>query len=99
MSTDAPQLPEYYISVRQSPILTVTQINYPGGEEAFHETSLKQMLWILARTEGQKVQKPVPGITGFLTKTGKKPDSLTTIDYYPVIASPITEYKTVQECL
>jgi len=96
---ETPHMPECYITVRQSPKLTITHTTHPGGENAFYVASLKQMLWILARIEGQASQKPVPGITGFLSKTGKTPRSLTTIDYYPVIASPITEYKTVQECL
>ena len=99
LTIETPQLPECYITVRQSPKLSITHLTYPGGEEAFQEACLKQMLWTLARMEAEVVQKPMPGMTGFLSKTGKVPDSLTTIDYYPVIPSPITEYKTVQECL
>ena len=95
----ATELPECYMTVRQNPKLTINQRTYPGGEESFHEASLKQMLWILARMNGQSTQKLIPGISGFLSTTGKTPDSLTSIDYYPVIASPITEYRTVQECL
>ena len=41
----------------------------------------------------------VPSVTGFSSITGKKPTNLTTIDYYPVINHPITDYQTVQECL
>ena len=37
----------------------------------------------------------VPGWTGFTSLTGMPPTSLTTIDYYPVITEPITDYKTV----
>ena len=99
LSMETSQLPECYITIRRSPKLTITHMTYPGGEMTFREAGLKQMLWILARKEGQIVQKPVPGITGFLSQTGKIPESLTTIDYYPVIPRPITEYKTVQECL
>ena len=99
LSMETSQLPECYITIRRSPKLTITHMTYPGGEMTFREAGLKQMLWVLAREEGQIVQKPVPGITGFLSQTGKIPESLTTIDWYPVIPRPITEYKTVQECL
>jgi len=34
-----------------------------------------------------------------VSQTGEAPTKLTTIDYYPVINHPITDYKTVQECL
>ena len=44
-------------------------------------------------------EQEVPSWSGFLSLTGKKPTNLTTIDYYPVINHPITDYKTVQECL
>ena len=41
----------------------------------------------------------VPGWSGFVSTTGDVPSSTTTVDYYPVINSPITDYKTVQQCL
>ena len=41
----------------------------------------------------------VPSFTGFVSHTGARPEKLTTIAYYPVIPYPITEYKTVAECL
>ena len=99
LSMETSEMPECYITVRRSPKLSITHLTYPGDEDAFHEAIL---LWILAGMKDQSVQKPVTRITGFLSKiskTGKIPDSLTTINYYPVTASPITEYKTVQECL
>ena len=46
----------------------------------------------------QSTQK-VPSLIAFISQTGEVPDKLTKIDYYPVIAKPITDYKTVQECL
>ena len=36
---------------------------------------------------------------GFISETGQVPKRLTTIDYYPIINCPITDYYTVQECL
>ena len=44
LTRDPHQLPECYISERQSPQLTIKQTEYEGGEEAFHEASLKQTL-------------------------------------------------------
>ncbi|KAL8620245.1 hypothetical protein ACOMHN_061436 [Nucella lapillus] len=41
----------------------------------------------------------VPGWAGFISLIGEKPERKTTIGYYPVINHPITDYKTVQECL
>ena len=40
-----------------------------------------------------------PGWAGFVSVTGDSPTSTTTTDYYPVINYPITDYKTVQQCL
>ena len=40
-----------------------------------------------------------PGWGGFISETGTVPECLTTIDYYPVINHPITDYTTVNECL
>ena len=74
---ETPKLPDCYMTVRRSPELTKTHTKYPGGEESFHEASLKQLLWIIARIQGQNVLKPVPGLTGFLSKIGKIPESLT----------------------
>ena len=53
------------------------------------------MIRLLSRQKDQEV----PDWAGFLSATGEKPKCLTTIDYYPVINHPITEYKTVQEVL
>ena len=41
----------------------------------------------------------MPGWCGYISMTGDPPKRLTTIGYYPVIHHPITENKTVAECL
>lgn len=69
--------------------MNMKQTIYPDGEDAFCEAAL----------EGNLTQQPVSGLTGFVSKTGKVSESLTFIDYYPVISSPITEYKAVHKCL
>ena len=45
------------------------------------------------------IAKRVPSCSGFISRTGDTPQRLTTIDYFPVIPHPITEYATVQETL
>ena len=54
------------------------------------------MVWVIVRTMYKGVQI-VPAWSGFLSQTGKKPQQIIVIDYYPVIPNHITEYKT--ECL
>lgn len=44
-------------------------------------------------------KQEVPGWSGFISVTGHVPTNTTTIDYYPVINSPITDNKVVQHCL
>ena len=83
---------------RQSPKLQVKQLQYPGSVEARGTSTKLQTLWIMIRLKAE-TQQQVPGWTGFISETGERPTKLTTIDYYPVINQPITEYKTVQECL
>ena len=46
-----------------------------------------------------KTSQQLPAWAGFISATGDKPMQTTTIDYYPVINCPITEFKAVQECL
>ena len=60
----------------------------------------RNILWVFCRwlSSSNSVQE-VPGWSGFISVTGDTPTSTTTIDYYPVINNPITDYKTVQQCL
>ena len=57
------------------------------------------MLWVFVRQLSSNSSQKVPGWSGFISVTEAVPATTTTIDYYPVINCPITEYKTVQECL
>ena len=98
LDTVQPELPEVYVSIRKSPVLNISQYVLPGGSDAFFESIKRQLLWILARKQYSAPQA-VPSITGFVSQTGVRPKKLTTIAYYPVIPYPITEYKTVAECL
>ena len=56
------------------------------------------MLWVLARKKNS-VPQAIPSWSCFVSQSGSVPKQLTTIAYYPVIPKPITEYKTVAECL
>ena len=71
-----------------------------SGEEATLAANTQNILWVFCRwlSSSNSVQE-VPGWSGFVSVTGDTPTSTTTIDYYPVINSPITDYKTVQQCL
>ncbi|KAL5013682.1 hypothetical protein ScPMuIL_007952 [Solemya velum] len=93
------ELPDCYVGQRKSPSYSVTNRVYPGSEGSLKLAKEKSILWLLIRIYSSAANQEVPGWTGFLSVTGSKPTKLTTVDYYPVINHPITEYRTVQECL
>ena len=97
----AAELPECYIAKRKSPDFAIRHWTCTGSECSMNKARLRQILWVLLRTKCNMdgSDQEIPGWSGFLSGTGKKPQNLTTIDYYPVINQPITEYKTVQQCL
>jgi len=92
-------LPDCYITQRKSPQIEIHQKTCPGSDDAFNEAHMQHLLWILVRVKSSLSEQEVPAWTGFVTMSGQTPERLTTIDYYPVIASPITDYNTVKECL
>ena len=66
---------------------------------SYYKAICKYMVWAIARfTSGINKQK-VPAFGGFVSKTGNVPKRLTTIDYYPMIHAPFTEYSTMKEIL
>lgn len=93
------QLPDCYVGQRKSPSYPVTNRVYPGSEGSVKLAIEKSIVWLFIRIDSSAADQEVPGWTGFISVTGSKPTKLTTIDYYPVINHPITEYRTVQECL
>ena len=68
-------------------------------EGSIIEATEKDIVWLFLRKDMTSAGQNVPGWAGFVSVTGSKPIKLTTIDYYPVINHPITDYSTVQECL
>ena len=71
-----------------------------SGQEASLMADMRNIHWVFCRrlSSSNSVQE-VPGWSGFVSVTRDIPTSTTTIDYYPVINNPITDYKTVQQCL
>ncbi|XP_067659430.1 uncharacterized protein [Haliotis asinina] len=97
--SEAADLPECYIAKRRSPGYKVINKAVDGGKEAYEKIVMKNMLWLLIRPHAAKTSQSVPGWGGFVSLTGKTPLKLTTIEYYPIIPHPITDYKAVKECL
>ena len=97
--TDAPNepLPDCYVTQRKSPQMTVEGTSVEGSQAAFHLAQKKDIAWLFLRNK-QSGNQTIPGWAGFVS-SGRKPDHLTKIGYYPVIHQPITQYSTVQECL
>ena len=83
---------------RKSPRLNIVRVSLPGTVEASKFALHKDVIWLISRMLRADMQT-VPNWPGFVSETGSTPDRLTSLDYYPVIFHPITEYSTVQECL
>ena len=92
-------LPECYITQKQSPPFNLVKRMCADGEATMKEMALQNLLWMIMRMHSAQTDQKVPGWAGFISMTGEIPSHTTTIDYYPVINCPITEYKAVQECL
>lgn len=54
---------------------------------------------MFSRWISSNVDQEVSSWAGFVSLTGEFPQQTTTVDYYPVINHPITDYKTVLQCL
>ena len=96
--TDGP-LPDFHI-VKKGPVMDVKVKIEPNENIAAYKEALQMyMLWKICRFICGKGKQQVPAFAGFISKTGQSPKKLTTIDYYPMINEPITEYKVVKEIL
>ena len=92
-------LPACYVNRRISPVMKVDQKSLPGIIDAKKYSDGINLIWTISRLWSSAEDQEIPGWSGFISEIGRKPARLTTIDYYPVINKPITEYSTVQECL
>ena len=88
-------LPECYMTIRCGPNMATGKDRHEDGLQAFNVSKWKNIMWVSLRD----TERRVPGWGGFVSVTEDPPQRLTTIGYYPVIHNPITEYKTVKECL
>lgn len=95
---EAVSLPECYVTVRSNPIIQMFQLKQSTFSEAVEESQKLNILWILLGSLIIAQMHLIPSWSGFLSSTARAPQNFTTIDYYPLINQPITEYKTVQEC-
>lgn len=91
-------LPPCYINQRDSPVMNIVHVTLPVYDLAMSRACNMNRAWCIFRVCCADSQV-VPGWAGFISETGTIPECLTTIDYYPVINHPITDYATVQECL
>lgn len=92
-------LPECYVTQKPNMPYNLRNRMYSDGESTLREMEQHNLLWTILRLHSANTRQQVPAWAGFVSLTGEKPLRTTTIDYYPVINCPITEYKAVQECL
>ena len=95
LNCEQPILPDVYVTNRKSPNMVTTKRTYHGSHNAFDSAEIRNMIWVILHIASNNIL----AWSGFISVTGVIPDSLTIIGYYPVIYNPITEYKTVAECL
>ena len=93
------KLPECYVTQRVSPSYDITKLTCDASELAMCEADVVNTLRLMIRNISASTSQQVPAWSGFISMTGKVPESLTTISYYPVVPFPITLYSTIQECL
>lgn len=92
-------LPECYVTQKPNMPYNLRNRMYSDGESTLREMEQHNLSWTILRLHRANTRQQVPAWAGFVSLTGEKPLRTTTIDYYPVINCPITEYKAVQECL
>ena len=96
--TENSSLPDCYITKRKGPKIDIQVMVYTNSKVVKEFSFKHQLLWIIVRFLNESNQC-IPTWSGFISETGTPPNRLTTLDYYPVINHPITEYKTIKECL
>ena len=93
-------LPPFYITNKKGPSMDPHNIQQPQANETSFQEALKiYIAWILCRVASGNGAQQVPAFGGFVSATGYPPIARTTIEYYPTIQQPITEYNVVRELL
>ena len=99
-STVQPHLPPFHISKWTGPVMPDgASAPTPANEEWWQLALHTYHIWILCRHFCCSGKQIFPALGGFISATGKPPKRKSTIDYYPSINEPITEYSTVKELL
>ena len=89
-------LPPCYMNKRDSPKTMISLLRLVECKDALSKSMLKYLLWCICRLHSGTVSQHVPGWAGFISEIGQVPKHPTTIDYYPMINHPVTDYSTVQ---
>lgn len=90
-------LPLFHISEKPGSQMAVQHVHQSNQNSVSLQKGLKMYtVWALCYSPDKHT---VPVIGGFISTTGHCPIELTTIDYYPSITGPITEYNLVKELL
>ena len=87
--------PECYSAHRKSPKINTSIVSYDQGSEALLQCTKRNILWVFSRVKECKI----PGWAGFISLIGYPPQKIMKKGYYPVVHHPITEYKTLRECV
>ena len=89
-----------YMGIRKNPPMKIHTTDITGGEGQRDLMLLESLIWVFLRlTTSENGIQVYPGWSGYISILGTSPTCLTTIDYYPVIPYPITDYSTVKETL
>jgi len=93
-------LPPLHIYKRDGPTMEKCTFDPPPENEQRWKNGLHVYhVWLLCRKVCSSGKQTVPALGGFLSATGKPPNRKSTIDYYPSINEPITEYNTIKQLL
>ena len=78
-------------------LLIIKCQKHEESDDEFLESKKRNFFWIILRKYSSN-NPDIPEQGGYVSISGEKSKWKTTINYFPVIHQPITEYKTVQEC-
>ena len=87
-----------YITHRDSHVMNIAQVILPIYDIALSQACTINRAWCIFRVCNTERQV-VPRYGGFISENGTVPECHKTIDHYPVINHPITDYATAKECL
>jgi hypothetical protein len=95
-----PPLTPFHVPNRKGPEMELPDVHQPPVNMAVLLQGLKVYLtWAFCRKASSTDKQKVPAFGGFISATGYPPSELTTIEFYPSITEPITQYNVVKELL